>query len=115
MKRCHSQPLKLTAATAISFMAFSAQANNTLATVNNSFHHDTSASYIIDTDNSDNAYLFASYRYYFDAVSTDSGPWALNAFLAQSSNFGFNYLKSDLAETSSYQVEKRKKKQATHC
>ncbi|WP_282167335.1 putative porin [Shewanella japonica] len=105
MKRCHSQPLKLTAAIAISFVAFSAQANDTLASANNSFHHDTSASYITDTDNSDNAYLFASYRYYFDAVSTDLGPWALNTFLAQSSNFGVNYLKSDLAETSSYQVD----------
>ncbi|MCL1065766.1 hypothetical protein L2735_02955 [Shewanella olleyana] len=105
MKPLKSQPLKLASAIAISFLAFSAQASDTQTSENNSFQHDTSASYITDTDNSDNAYLFASYRYYFNAVSTDLGPWALSTFLAQSSNFGFNYLKSDLFETSSYQVD----------
>ena len=65
MKRLNSQPIKLASAIAISFLAFSAQADDTQASANNSFHYDTSASYITDTDNSDNAYLFASFSLLF--------------------------------------------------
>ncbi|WP_153914749.1 putative porin [Shewanella sp. TC10] len=105
MKPLKSQRLKLASAIAISFSAFSAQASDTQTSKNDSFHHDTSASYITDTDNSDNASVFAGYRYYLNAVDTDKGPLALNTFLAQSSNIGVNYIKSDLSETTNYQID----------
>ncbi len=96
---------KLATAISISLLAFTAQADNQQNSASNGFHHDISFAYIDDNDNSDNTSVLASYRYYLNAVDTDKGPLALNTFLAQSSNIGVNYIKSDLSETTNYQID----------
>lgn len=103
MKRITS-PFKICFSTlSISLIAFTVQAEMPNSATN-TFNHDIGVSYIHDTDG-DNDMVLANYRYYFSDVNADKGPYALNTFLAQSSNVGVNYVKSDLLENTQYHLD----------
>jgi hypothetical protein len=55
------------------------------------FQHQAGVNYSASTEELDNGLWDLNYRFYLDPVSQEKGPYALNGFLAQSSNVGASY------------------------
>ncbi|OUS30036.1 hypothetical protein A9Q98_05425 [Thalassotalea sp. 42_200_T64] len=62
---------------------------------NDSYQHQFGVGTSASTDDVDDGFLSANYRYYFTAVDQQTVPYQLSSFLAQSSNVGGNYLTFD--------------------
>ena len=65
---------------------------SSLATNDNPYQHEVTigASDTVNSDYNTDTLWGASYQYYFSPVSQDKGPYALNGWLAQTSNMGLN-------------------------
>lgn len=59
--------------------------------ISNSFQHEANLSYVTDTGDNGCSLWQLNYRYYFDNVDSEQTPYALNTFMAQSSNVGAQY------------------------
>ncbi len=72
---------------------------------NPSFQHELSASTLSSTSDFDEATWFASYRYFAVPVLTNNSPYALNSFFAQTSNVGAEYIKNNLNDEDTYNLD----------
>jgi hypothetical protein len=69
------------------------------------FQHQAGVNYSANTEEFGDGQWDLNYRFYADSVSQEKGPYALNGFLAQSSNLGASYSKIDDAELDIFAVD----------
>lgn len=69
------------------------------------FQHEAGVKYAANTEEFGDGLWDLNYRFYVDPVSQEKGPYALNGFLAQSSNVGASYSKLDDAELDVFAVD----------
>ncbi|ACJ31210.1 Conserved hypothetical protein [Shewanella piezotolerans WP3] len=93
---------KLTIAVAILVGLSSASA---IAVQDSNYQHEASLSYGTNSEEISDGVWGAHYRYYVDSVEQGKTPYALNGFLAQSSNIGANYYSFDPLDYDSYGVD----------
>lgn len=78
-----------------------------VAAQDNAFQHQASLSYSTNSEEVSDGSWNANYRYYIAPVDQSKSPYALNGFLAQTTNLGANYSKLDVAyfDSDSYGVD----------
>ncbi|GGP79054.1 putative porin [Shewanella ulleungensis] len=69
------------------------------------FHHEAGLEYSANTEEFGDGLWDLNYRFYVDSVSQEKGPYALNGFLAQSSNVGASYSMIDDADLDIFSVD----------
>ncbi|WP_144211488.1 putative porin [Shewanella donghaensis] len=69
------------------------------------FQHEAGLEYSANSEEFGDGIWNANYRYYVAPVSQDNGPYALNGFLAQTTNVGANYSMFDAADTDTFGVD----------
>ncbi|MCL1051201.1 hypothetical protein L2755_16435 [Shewanella abyssi] len=83
----------------------SAKANDNNASTN-TYQHEANVSYGSHTDDLDNGLWSVDYRFYFTPVDSQNGPYALNGFLAQTSNLEAQYAQVSILDDSvSYSID----------
>ena len=72
----------------------------------NTFQHEANLTFGTHTDGFDDDLWNIDYRYYFNPVDAEKGPYALSDFLAQESNIGAQYAQIGvIADIVSYQID----------
>ncbi|GGI97445.1 hypothetical protein GCM10007978_38940 [Shewanella hanedai] len=72
----------------------------------NTFQHEANLTFGTHTDGFDDGLWNLDYRYYFNPVDADKGPYALSGFLAQESNIGAQYAQiAVVTDIVAYQVD----------
>jgi hypothetical protein len=69
------------------------------------FQHEAGLQYSANTEEFGDGQWDLNYRFYFDSVSQEKGPYALNGFLAQSTNVGASYSMIDDADIDVFSVD----------
>ncbi|NCO71140.1 MULTISPECIES: putative porin [Shewanella] len=69
------------------------------------FHHEASLGYSANTEEFGDGLWDLNYRFYLDSVSQEKGPYALNGFLAQSTNVGASYKMQDDIDLDIFSVD----------
>jgi hypothetical protein len=69
------------------------------------FHHEAGLDYSANTEEFGDGLWDLNYRFYLDSVSQEKGPYALNGFLAQSTNVGASYSMIDDADVDIFSVD----------
>ncbi|WP_065188009.1 putative porin [Shewanella woodyi] len=77
------------------------------AAQDNAFQHQASLDYQTNSEEVSDGFWKANYRYYIAPVDQSNSPYALNGFLAQTTNLGASYSKLDVAnfDSDSYGVD----------
>ncbi|MCL1041980.1 putative porin [Shewanella marisflavi] len=76
-----------------------------LAVQDNAFQHEAGLNYQSNSEEFGDGLWKANYSYYVTPVDQSSSPYALNGFLAQSSNLGAYYSNFDDADLDSYGID----------
>ncbi|GGJ00809.1 hypothetical protein GCM10007978_43070 [Shewanella hanedai] len=76
-----------------------------VAAQDNAFQHEASLDYQTNSEEVSDGAWNAQYRYYVAPVDQSKSPYALNGFLAQTSNIGANYSTFDVADYDQYGVD----------
>jgi hypothetical protein len=69
------------------------------------FHHEAGLDYSANTEEFGDGLWDLNYRFYLDSVSQEKGPYALNGFLAQSTNVGASYSMIDDDDVDIFSVD----------
>jgi hypothetical protein len=69
------------------------------------FHHEAGLDYSANTEEFGDGLWDLNYRFYLDSVSQEKGPYALNGFLAQSTNVGASYSMQDDIDLDIFSVD----------
>ena len=69
------------------------------------FHHEAGLKYSANTEEFGDGLWDLNYRFYLDSVSQEKGPYALNGFLAQSTNVGASYKMQDDVDLDIFSVD----------
>ncbi|MEC4724927.1 putative porin [Shewanella sp. D64] len=69
-----------------------------IAAQDNVFQHEASLGYEANSEELGDGIWEAKYRYFASPVSQDGSPYALNSFMAQTSNLGINYTTFDVED-----------------
>jgi hypothetical protein len=69
------------------------------------FHHEAGLDYSANTEKFGDGLWDLNYRFYLDSVSQEKGPYALNGFLAQSTNVGASYSMIDDDDVDVFSVD----------
>jgi hypothetical protein len=69
------------------------------------FHHQAGLGYSANTEEFGDGLWDLNYRFYLDSVSQEKGPYALNGFLAQSTNVGASYSMQDDIDLDIFSVD----------
>ncbi|ARD24085.1 putative porin [Shewanella japonica] len=69
------------------------------------FQHEAGLEYSANTEEFGDGIWDLNYRYYIKPVSQDNGPYALNGFLAQTTNIGAGYSMFDDADTDTVRID----------
>jgi hypothetical protein len=77
----------------------------TVAAQDAPFQHQAGFAYGANTEEFGDGLWDLNYRFYLDSVSQEKGPYALNGFLAQSSNVGANYSMQDDTDLDIFSVD----------
>ncbi|QYJ87229.1 putative porin [Shewanella mesophila] len=75
------------------------------AAQDNAFQHEAGINYLSNSEEFSDGIWNANYRYYVTPVAQSTSPYALNSFLAQTSNLGANYSNIDVVDVDSYGVD----------
>lgn len=76
-----------------------------IAAQDNSYQHEASVGYVTNTEEVSDGILGINYRYYATPVTQNASPYALNGFLAQTSNIGANYSTFDAIDVDTMGVD----------
>ncbi|ACA87698.1 putative porin [Shewanella woodyi] len=78
-----------------------------VAAQDNAFQHQASLSYSTNSEEVSDGAWNANYRYYIAPVDQSNSPYALNGFLAQTTNLGASYSKLDVGiyDSDAYRVD----------
>lgn len=76
-----------------------------LAAQDNAFQHEAGINYQANSEEFSDGIWNANYRYYVTPVEQNTSPYALNGFLAQTTNLGANYSNFDVADLDSYGID----------
>ncbi|MBQ4892305.1 putative porin [Shewanella sp. MMG014] len=69
------------------------------------YQHEVGLEYQANTEKFGDGIWDVNYRYYAKPVTPDNGPYALNGFLAQTSNIGAGYSLFDAADTDTIRID----------
>ncbi|WP_028773985.1 putative porin [Shewanella waksmanii] len=75
------------------------------AAQDNPFQHQAGIAYNTNSEEVSDGIWNANYRYYVSPVDQANSPYALNGFLAQTTNFGAQYSNFDAADAENYGVD----------